>query len=186
MPVENEIKLRIADAESAARRIATAGYTVLHPRVHEMNVVCDTSGQMLRGKRSLLRVRRAGDATTVTFKGPPQGGLHKTREEIEFTASNADAVLSVLDRLGFTPVFRYEKYRTEYRKSGEPGILTVDETPIGCFLELEGPASWLDEAARGLGFAPGDYITESYGALYLQYRREHGTSSQDMLFESTK
>jgi len=186
MPVENEVKLRIDNPDSASQRIRGIGYTVLHTRTHEMNIVCDTSAQTLRRQRSLLRVRSAGEATVVTFKGPPQRGPHKTREEIEFAASNAEAVLTILDRLGFTTVFRYEKYRTEFTRAGAPGIITLDETPIGCFLELEGPASWLDATARELGFYPADYITESYGALYLQYRGEHGTTSRDMVFESTK
>lgn len=186
MPVENEVKLRAGDPESARRRITALGYDVLHPRVHEINVVCDSAGHAMRRKRSLLRVRTAGDVTTITFKGPPQSGPYKTREEIEFTASSADSVLTVLDRLGFEPVFRYEKYRTEFAKAGEPGIITLDETPMGCFLELEGPAEWLDTTARLLGCAPGDYIIESYGSLWVQYSREHRTSGRDMIFQGTK
>jgi adenylate cyclase class 2 len=186
MAVENEVKLRIEDAETWRGKILNLGYAILHPRVHEMNIVCDTAEQALRGKRSLLRVRTAGETTTITFKGPPRDGPHKTREEIEFTASGGDPVLAVLDHLGFAPVFRYEKYRTEYKRTGESGLMTLDETPIGCYLELEGPAEWLDATAQQLGFHSADYITDSYGALYMQYCRQRGTTDRDMVFRGTK
>src|SRR5206468_924704 len=109
MPIENEVKLRVADPDSARHRIEAHGYSTLHPRVHEMNVVCDTPEFALRRQSTLLRVRTAGDVATVTFKGPPQAGPHKSREETEFRASDAQAVLLIFERLGFPAVFRYEK-----------------------------------------------------------------------------
>ena len=182
MPIENEIKLRIDDVAPVQERITSLGYNVIHERTYENNVTCDTGDRSLRGSRRLLRVRTAGGRTTITFKGPPQEGRHKTREEIEFTASGADPVLSLFAHLGFEPVFRYEKYRTEYGKSETDAVVTVDETPIGNFLELEGPSDWVDSTARELGFTSADYIKESYGALYVEYCREKGTPPTDMLF----
>jgi len=182
MPIENEIKLRIADPDDGRRRIAGIGYGVVHGRLHEMNVVCDTADGAVRQAGQLLRVRTAGEKNTITLKGPARAGAHKTREETEFTASDAGAALHVFEQLGFRPVFRYEKYRTEYSRAGEPGVITLDETPIGCFLELEGPADWVDRTAGMLGFGGSDYIKDSYGALYLQYCRAKGTRPTDMTF----
>ncbi len=183
MPEENEIKLRVQDAESACRKITALGYTVHHDRVHEVNIVCDTADLKLRHKGSLLRVRSAGGKNTVTFKGPGRsGGSHKNREEIEFRASNDQAALALFEKLGFVPIFRYEKYRTEYAKSGAPGVITVDETPIGSFFELEGPPEWVDATARELEFSPTDYIKESYGALYAAHRRGNAGAGRDMVF----
>ena len=56
------------------------------------------------------------------------------------------------------------------------------QTPIGVFLELEGPESWIDQTARRLGFGPGDYVTCSNAALYEEYRRSHATVPRDMKF----
>jgi adenylate cyclase class 2 len=138
----------------------------------------------------LLRVRRFGNTATLTFKGASREGRaslesrHKQREEIEVTVSDAGAAALILRRLGLRRVFRYEKFRTEYAKPGEPGIVTVDETPIGNFLELEGPAPWIDNVAARLGYRESDYIILSYGALYIQHCESTGTSPSDMLFES--
>ena len=182
MAIENEIKLRIPDAARGRKLIDGLGFTVLHERIHEMNIVCDTSDGALREKGGLLRVRTAGEKNTVTFKGRAQQSAHKTREEIEFTASDAGAVLRIFENLGFHPVFRYEKYRTEFSRAGRQGIVTLDETPIGCFLELEGPAEWVDATAREMGFSAADYIKDSYGALYVEYCSAQGTRPSDMTF----
>ena len=80
----------------------------------------------------------------------------------------------MLARLDFIPTFRYEKFRTAYRRPGEAGVATLDETPIGVYLELEGAPRWIDRTARRLGFAEADYSTASYYGLYADYCRTHG------------
>jgi adenylate cyclase class 2 len=76
--------------------------------------------------------------------------------------------------------FRYEKWRSEW-EDGE-GHCVVDETPIGNFAELEGPAQWIDGAAKRLGIEPGQYITLSYGRLFDQWRQQNGSQAQDLTF----
>jgi hypothetical protein len=44
--------------------------------------------------------------------------------------------------------------------------IVVDETPIGTFLEIEGPVAAIHEAARALGRGPADYVGASYVALF--------------------
>jgi adenylate cyclase class 2 len=78
-------------------------------------------------------------------------------------------------------VFRYEKFRTEYQ-SGQEGTITVDETPIGLYLEIEGAPGWIDRIAGELGFSERQYITKSYGALYLDYCREREMTAANMVF----
>jgi adenylate cyclase class 2 len=93
------------------------------------------------------------------------------------------ACLAVFAGLGYQPSFRYEKYRTEYQRAGEPGHATLDETPIGVFIELEGPPRWIDSTAKLLGFSRADYITLSYFALYSIWCGEHGATPGNMIFE---
>jgi adenylate cyclase class 2 len=88
----------------------------------------------------------------------------------------------MLERLGYLPGFRYEKYRTKFATAGEPGIITLDETPIGVFLELEGAKYWIDHTAGRLGFALSAYSTASYAALYSDFRRENKEFPPDMIF----
>jgi adenylate cyclase class 2 len=58
----------------------------------------------------------------------------------------------------------------------------VDETPIGNYAELEGPAEWIDRAATRLGVDPAQYITLSYGRLFDLWREERHSNAQDLTF----
>ncbi len=179
---EVEIKLRVATARAARRIVLSAGFQVLQPRVFEDNVVFDTPELALRLNSRLLRVRHAGPSATLTYKGPPTPGKHKSREELEMEISDAQAARLILERLGFGAVFRYQKYRTEFRRPRERGVVTLDETPIGCFLEIEGAPRWIDRTALQLGFREADYITASYGTMYRQYCEANRVKPADMVF----
>jgi len=180
---ETEIKLRVASAREARGLLKTAGFSACRRRVIEDNVILDTPDLQVRKQGSVLRVRTAGGNATLTYKGPGAiGGRHKSREELEIAISDAATVLAILERLGFRPVFRYQKYRTEYCQPGARGVVMLDETPIGCYLEVEGSPRWIDRTARKLGFSEQDYITASYGALYVQFCVGQGTQAADMVF----
>jgi adenylate cyclase, class 2 len=187
--VETEIKLRWAGSAAEARaHIEAHGYQAIEPRTLESDQLFDRTTSELRQGDQILRLRRAGPReggarATVTYKGPASRERYKSREEIEFEVSDAEAFTHMLERLGYLPGFRYEKYRTKFATLGEPGIITLDETPIGVFLELEGAKSWIDGTAGRLGFALSAYSTASYAALYREYRQENKESPPDMIFE---
>jgi adenylate cyclase, class 2 len=183
---EIEVKLPINSVDDARRLIANAGFNVRVPRVFESNAVFDSEALTLRHSHSLLRLRQAGDRFTLTFKGPPLPGPHKSREEIETTVADAPATRAILERLGFLSQFRYDKYRTEFTRHGSPVIIALDETPIGIWMEVEGPPEWIDSTAAELTFTPSDYITASYFTLYEQHCREHNLVLKDMVFGETR
>ena len=161
---ETEIKLAVKDARSARRLLREAGFTVSRRRVFEANTVFDTPDQLLRNSSSLLRIRQAGGVTTITYKGVPEPGAYKSREELELTIDNAPAMVAIVERLGFGGVFRYEKYRTEFRLPERAGVAMLDETPVGVYLELEHAA--LDRPRR-----PPPRVSEE--RLYHRQLRAH-------------
>lgn len=138
----------------------------MRPRHFEDNVLFDDDGHGLRAGGKLLRLRRAGGAALLTFKAPSQGvpGI-KTRAEIESRVEDPDALRAILEGVGLRPVFRYQKYREAY--AWRDAEIVLDETPVGTYLEIEGPASTIQAAADGLGYQPADYILESYAGLFL-------------------
>jgi adenylate cyclase, class 2 len=180
--VETEIKLRAPGAAEGRALLERNRFAVTTPRVFEANTIVDTADQSLRRSGELLRLREAGGKFTLTFKGPGQPGPHKSREELELQLSDIEAARLIFDRLGYLPTFRYEKYRTEFSRPGEDGVATLDETPAGTFLELEGPASWIDATARELGYSPSDYITLSYASVYREYCERLGIEPTNMVF----
>jgi adenylate cyclase class 2 len=181
---EIEIKLRVAGPAAGRELLEAHGFRQTEPREHEDNLLVDTQDGALRRAGKLLRVRTARNRGLLTLKGPSVPSKHKQREEIETEVADPARFLRILENVGYQVVFRYEKYRSEYARSGEPGNVTLDETPIGTFLELEGPPGWIDQTAANLGFHESDYITASYGTLYLKYKEETGSTSRDMVFQS--
>lgn len=183
-PLETEIKLRVNGAAEARSHLEQHGFTVSRDRVFEANAVYDTSDLKLRKQGQLLRLRATGDQTLLTWKGPELTGKHKSRPETEVGIDDFSQFTEILGHLGFEVSFRYEKFRTEFREASGDGIATLDETPIGNFLELEGAPEWIDRTAGTLGFTPDQYITASYGGLYLAYCLETGRKAAFMQFSA--
>lgn len=179
---EVEIKVAVPDPPAMLERLNNLGFRVVHARSLESNVIYDTPGGELRGRGELIRIRKIGSDAVFTYKGPATVGRHKEREEIELSIGSPESMGTILERLGYRPGFRYEKYRTELARPGEQGIVMLDETPVGCYLELEGPPGWIDEVAGLLGYAESEYINLSYARLYARECERNGIEAADMVF----
>jgi adenylate cyclase class 2 len=184
MPVETEIKFRVDDLASLARRLEAAGFRLQTPRAFESNVLYDTPDRQMRARTEILRIRGYAGQWTVTHKRLPDIGpgedSHKHRIETETEVADGDVLAEIFLALGLTPAFRYEKWRAEWT-DGE-GHCVVDETPIGDYAELEGPAEWIDRAAARIGLDPAEYITLSYGRLFDLWREQRNSAVQDLTF----
>ena len=186
-PFETEIKIRVPSAAEARSTVERLGFRVARARVFESNTIYDSSGGRLRSAGELLRLRQAGGGGgLLTFKGRGEPGRHKVRPEVETEVANPAAMARILECAGFRPVFRYEKYRTEFDRHDAAGTVVLDETPIGVFFEIEGEADWIDNTAAELGFSEGDYITAAYGRLYIDYCRAANKPAEDMIFPAAE
>jgi adenylate cyclase class 2 len=198
IPKEIEVKLRMRDASSARKMLTKIGAKpVRHPpagkdgRLHELNTLFDTPQGGFARHGQLLRLRvespaaggkKAATRAILTYKGPAEGpakSRFKVREENEVIVADAEAMHRILESLGLRGWFRYEKFRTTYALPASSrwaaGLhLDLDETPVGVFLELEGPPSAIDRAAKELGFSPVNYITKDYLFLHIEKCRKDG------------
>lgn len=179
---EIEIKFRVEDVRELNRRLGQSGFRLVTRRTHEMNTLYDLPGQRLRKRGELLRLRKYGPKWTLTHKAKGNAGRHKTRVENETLVSDGLKVEIILRALGFAPTFRYEKFRAEW--SDGKGQVVVDETPIGNFGEIEGPARWIDQTARHLRVPQDSYITDTYAALFLGWKKRTRSSAHEMTFSS--
>lgn len=178
-----EVKLRVHDRAAIERLIGESGASLLHPREFEDNHVYDFPDRELIRRGAMLRVRLLERQTVLTFKDRArvESGV-KVRQEIEaaLSASESDALRAIVGAIGLTPVFRYQKYRTTWQA---PSLLiTLDETPIGDFLELEGDRERIDAMATTLGFSIADYIAASYRDLYIQWLESRPGNPGEMVF----
>ena len=177
------------DASQLGALLESQGYIAESQRTLEADQLYDLADNSIRGADKILRLRRESNALgtlwTLTYKGPAERARYKIREELEVELADGEGLSLILQRLGYIPGFRYEKYRTKFRRGSEPGIATLDETPAGIFLELEGPKDWIDESAVRLGFSPADYIILSYAVIWRDYRAGRSTIPGDMIFTAT-
>lgn len=162
-------------------------------RHFEDNWLLDTREKQLGETLAILRVRQTKDGSLLTYKekAAPEAPVSqfKQRLEIETALGDATSALTILERLGFQPWFRYQKYRTVYRAtllSGERLHVMFDETPIGNFIELEGEEAAIAEAVKLLGISSNDYILESYLALQAADCARQGRPFQDMVFNDSE
>lgn len=179
---EVEVKLPFDSAGRARSDLAAIGAKPVVERYFEDNVVYDRDVDPLRASGCLLRLRRVGHQAVLTFKAPVPGEhRHKVRREEETEVADPDVLDRILAGLGFRPFYRYQKFRTEYRL-GKLGLL-LDETPIGCFVELEGPPDEIDRAAERLGVPPERWVLETYREIHERLARESGREAGDLVFD---
>jgi adenylate cyclase, class 2 len=179
--LEREVKLVFPSAEAAREAVAAIGATPIRGRRLQDDYLLDDSDSQLRERRCVLRVRLDGGKGVLTFKGPVQPSMMKLREELETMVADGLLLISILEELGFSVWFRYQKYREEF--AIDDVIIAVDETPVGAFVEIEGGDQGIAEAAEALGRGPTDYVVDSYRTLYLQHCQASGVMSAQMLFD---
>jgi adenylate cyclase class 2 len=138
--MEREVKLRAPDAAAARDAVEAMGARLRRARHLEDNLLLDEPSRRLAAAGTALRLRRAEGRGVLTFKGPRQAdpsGM-KARVEIEFEVSDAATAETFLRALGYEPAFRYQKFREVW--DWKDAEIVVDETPVGTFIEVEGPA----------------------------------------------
>jgi adenylate cyclase class 2 len=181
MALEHEIKLPVGSLDGVRSRLRECGATLRREETFEDNWVLDDGAQRLRAAGCLLRVRRWGDVASVTFKGPARfTGAVKTRREIETTVGDPDVILELFAEVGLTPLRRYQKRRETWTLGGVTAAL--DETPMGCFVELEGPQESIAPVAATLHLDPSTAVPGSYLRLWEDYRAVHPEAPTDMVF----
>jgi adenylate cyclase class 2 len=185
--LEVEIKLYVGSLEEAAARLARLGATLEEDRRFEDNDVFDTPDGRLAREDSLLRLRVVGGRGTMTHKMKVATEMRaKVREEVQTSVGAPDALREILFKVGFVRVYRYQKYRSYHAwtdpESGSKLCISLDDTPIGVYIELEGDKSAIDHAAGRMGYAENDYIVDDYRTLHLAWLEKRGLPAGDMVF----
>jgi adenylate cyclase class 2 len=180
MAQEIEIKFALANRQELVRRLQELGGERLYPETFEDNIVLDRRGE-LRTKGTLLRVRKFGRYSLVTYKGAVtyEAGVKK-RDEVQTGIESFELAIQLFDALGFKPVFRYQKFREVWRVKNVEVML--DRTPIGDYFEIEGALDLIRSVAQEVGMNPEAGIRQTYADLYRQYRRTRGDLPEHMVF----
>ena len=180
MAQEIEVKFPLRNRAELIRKLHDIGGTRLYAETFEDNIVLDRRGE-LRTKGALLRARKFGKYSLITYKGPMSidGGI-KSREEVQTGVESFELAIELLDALGFRPVFRYQKFREVWRVKEVEVVL--DRTPIGEYFEIEGPIDVIRSVAGELGMNMDQAIRSTYADLYRQARRTRSDLPENMVF----
>jgi adenylate cyclase, class 2 len=187
---EIELKFSLPDPEALQTRLPPLGFHLVTPRTFEHNTLYDTPSRDLRARREILRIRQYGPLCTVTHKrlpnqqDPVDTTRYKIRIETETTIAEPEAMSEIFQQLGYSPAFVYEKYRTEWSCTAGTIIahLVIDETPIGNYVELEGPTAWIDQTLIDLNIDPATCLTDSYGKLFLDWKQRTASPAENLTF----
>jgi adenylate cyclase class 2 len=184
---EIELKFPISDPAALQSRLPKLDFQLQTPRTFEHNILFDTPEHTLRATTQILRIRQYGNLCTVTHKRLPDEASsdirYKVRIETETTVADGEALAEIFRQLGYTPAFIYEKFRTEWSHATERSAhLVIDETPIGNYVELEGPPAWIDRTIAELNIDPATCLTDSYGKLFLKWKQRTNSPAEHLTF----
>lgn len=117
-------------------------------------------GGDLKEKAAVLRLRKIGDTTILTYKEKVREDLDvKHRIEYETKVSDVEATEKIIQSLGFILNVIYEKRRQTWHFGDVEVVL--DELPFGLYMEIEGTQEDIEKAEKKLGV--GDLEPESRG-----------------------
>jgi len=143
MPLEIELKYRVADHESVSEALARLGFMPAGVVMEEDQYLNGADRDFAKTGEA-FRLRREGTNYLFTYKGPKLPGIAKIRREIEVQVTqsqeSATLLLELLEALGFCPVAKVVKERAFFKGEwqGEEVTVCLDSIDsLGWFVELE-------------------------------------------------
>ncbi len=165
--LETELKLRIPATGPYRPLLEALGFREVTAAQPEYSILWDRADS-LRAGGSALRTRVYAGQTRLTWKGPKvPDAILKIRPEHETGVEDGISLEAILRALGFEPILRLEKIRAVWERPELEACL--DETPFGCYLELEGEPQAIRAAMESLGLAPDRAEPRSYPELYVAH-----------------
>ncbi len=172
MSIETEKKYRLKDQQRPdvvhSLQESNAEYV---GREFEENTVY--SSDSLREAKAILRIRKIGERTLLTYKRRIKNDLDvKQQTEHETEVADAAAAESIIAALGMTPALVYEKYRDTWKFRDVE--IVIDELPFGLFMEIEGSITAIKEVELLLGIEEFETEHETYPRLTARLGEKNG------------
>ena len=161
--LEVELKSVVDDFARRRAAIESAGATlVFDGRLEDRRY--DSPDRALTARDHVLRVRVYRDASgtraQLDFKGPTQrDDGYKVREELESHVSDADALVAILDRLGYVVTITIDRDIVQYDLGG--AMIRFERYPrMDDLVEVEGARDAIERAIDALGMPRAGFLTD--------------------------
>ena len=186
--LEIEAKIPVRNHQAVRRRLKKLDAEFIG-RYLEANHILDRQDGSLRYAGCGLRVRTMetlqGDPAgpTLTYKGPRLESALKSRQEIELEVADAEALLALLQAIGFETIVSYRKRRERWMLAD--CHVELDEVPmLGTFVEIEGPdESAVRSVQRSVGLAAAAHEPRSYVHMLAKHCARAARPPIDIDFE---
>lgn len=125
-------------------------------------------GGVLDGKPAVLRLRKTGEKTILTYKERvPTESDFKHQIEFETGVTDVDGTENIIQKLGYKLAVVYEKHRKSWHLGKVEVVL--DELPFGYYMEIEGEMDEILTAEKLLGADKLKPEPRGYPSLSLKY-----------------
>jgi predicted adenylyl cyclase CyaB len=160
---EVEVKIIEIDRERVEAKLKFLGASKIFEGDEE-TVFFDFPGNPMATTGDLLRLRKVGEKTVLTFKKFVKSGSAKVRDEYEVVVQGFEPMRLILESLGLLAIQRMNKHRSSYAlKSGVRVDLdkyTGEFSHIPELMEIEGgDIATVRSHVKLLGFQPEDCKT---------------------------
>ena len=171
--IEKKYRLTREQRERLIGRLQESGATHQGEEFEENTLY---AGGNLDSSRQVLRLRRIGSRTILTYKERfTSASAIKHHREDETGVEDAQALADILDALGYKATMIYEKRRSTWLLNGTE--IVVDELPFGLFVEIEGEENSITEVEQLLRLGE----AEAEMATYPELARQHGEMREDVI-----
>lgn len=178
---ELEVKARVDDPGAVRAALVRAG-AVLEFRGDMTDRRFDRDGRLAARDEVLrLRVFRPADggpaAGVLGWKGPATTrGAYRHRRELEARSADPEALLGILERLGFAESLRIDR-RVEIWRVGD-AVVRLEEYPrMDPLAEVEGPPDAIERAIAATGIARERFFAESLPYFVAAYEARTGQAA---------
>jgi adenylate cyclase class IV len=141
----------------------------------------DTPGRSLVARDHVLRVRIYRDAlhtrAELDFKGPTslEGG-YKVREELGTELADADAIVAILDRLGYEVTITIDRDIVQYDLDG--AMIRFETYPhMDDLVEVEGLPEQIERAIAAIGLPRAGFVADRLSDFARRFEERTGESA---------
>jgi predicted adenylyl cyclase CyaB len=176
--LEIELKSIVDDIERRRGMVEAAGARlVFDGRLEDRRY--DMGDGSLTARDHVLRVRVYRDATStraqLDWKGPTQReGGYKLREELEAKVQDADALVAILENLGYVVTIAIDREILQYDLEG--AMIRFERYPrMDKLVEVEGTPGAIERAIAVIGLPRDGFTTDRLTEFAQRFEERTGT-----------
>jgi predicted adenylyl cyclase CyaB len=175
---EVELKSVVNDVTAARKLVEVAGgRLVFEGRLHDRRYDRPDRSLVLRDEVLRLRIYKPDTGVSeahIDWKGPTEYAAgFKVRDEISTAATNADALATILDRLGYIVIREIDRDISQYDLDG--AVIRFEQYPdMDVLVEVEGVPASIERAIEATGLARSGFTSERLPEFVARFEARTG------------